>query len=67
MNFKYISLKNGFYNNNKIGSEITKPLCSRDNLLDSLLTQYISDFVKHIGDDGIKYKSTLNHNGNNYV
>lgn len=50
----------------KIASEIAKPLCRQDSILDYLPTQYISDFVKHMGAAGIKYKSTLTE-GNNYA
>lgn len=51
----------------KIGREIAKPLRRQDSILDYLPTQYISDFVKHLGYDGIKYKSTLSPNGNNFA
>lgn len=51
----------------KIGREIAKPLRRQDSILDYLPTQYISDFVKHLGYDGIKYKSTLSSNGNNFA
>lgn len=50
----------------KIESEIAKPLRRQDSVLDYLPTQYISDFVKHIGYSGIKYKSTLS-SGNNFA
>ncbi|URZ14158.1 RES family NAD+ phosphorylase [Clostridium felsineum] len=51
----------------KIGKEISKPLRRQDSILDYLPTQYISDFVKHLGYDGIKYKSTLSSDGNNFA
>ncbi len=50
----------------KIANEIAKPLRRQDSVLDYLPTQYISDFVKHAGYDGIKYKSTLS-SGNNFA
>ena len=50
----------------KIEKEIATPLRRQDSLLDYLPTQYISDFVKHIGYDGIKYRSTLS-SGNNFA
>lgn len=50
----------------EIANQIAKPLRRQDSVLDYLPAQYISDFVKHIGYDGIKYKSTLTE-GNNYA
>ena len=50
-----------------IGDEIAKPIRRYDSELDYLPTQYICDFIKHLGYDGIKYKSTLDPNGNNYA
>jgi hypothetical protein len=51
----------------KISIEIAKPLRRQDSELDYLPAQYISDFVKSLGFDGICYKSTLNKNGLNYA
>lgn len=51
----------------KISMEIAKPLRRQDSELDYLPAQYISDFVKSLGFDGICYKSTLNENGLNYA
>ncbi len=51
----------------KMGKEIAKPLRRQDSILDYLPTQYISDFVKHKGYEGIKYRSTLNEGGNNFA
>ena len=51
----------------KISIEIAKPLRRQDSELDYLPAQYISDFVKSHGFDGICYKSTLNKNGLNYA
>lgn len=51
----------------KINEEIAKPLRRQDSEIDYLPTQYISDFVKSLGFDGIKYKSTLNPDGTNYA
>lgn len=48
----------------KIANEIAKPLRRQDSILDYLPTQYISDFVKHAGYSGIKYKSTLSDRNN---
>lgn len=51
----------------KISMEIAKPLLRQDSELDYLPAQYISDFVKSLGFDGICYKSTLNKEGLNYA
>lgn len=49
----------------KLGNEIAKPLRRQDSPLDYLPTQYISDFIKSKGYQGIEYKSTMNENGRN--
>lgn len=51
----------------KIGDEIAMPMRRFDSALDYIPTQYICDYVKHLGYDGIKYKSTLVENGINYA
>ena len=51
----------------KISIEIAKPLRRQDSELDYLPAQYISDFVKSLGFDGICYMSTLNKDGLNYA
>lgn len=51
----------------KIGHEIAKPMRRFDKTLDYVPTQYICDYVKHLGYDGIKYKSTLMKDGVNYA
>lgn len=51
----------------KISNEIAKPLRRQDSELDYLPAQYISDFVKSLGFDGICYRSTLNNEGLNYA
>ncbi len=51
----------------KISNEIAKPLRRQDSELDYLPAQYISDFVKGLGFDGICYRSTLNISGLNYA
>lgn len=43
----------------KIGYEISRPLRKHDSRLDYLPTQYICDYVKSIGFNGIQYKSTM--------
>lgn len=52
---------------NQISSEIAKPLRRQDSELDYLPAQYISDFVKSLGYDGICYKSTLYEDGVNFA
>lgn len=51
----------------KISDEIAKPLRRQDSELDYLPAQYISDFIKSLGYDGICYRSTLNIQGLNYA
>ncbi len=47
-----------------IAQEVAKPL-RNDNVLDYLPTQYISDFIRSKGYDGIEYISTMCRNGTN--
>ena len=51
----------------KISDEIAKPLRRQDSELDYLPAQYIADFIKCLGYDGICYRSTLNVQGLNYA
>lgn len=51
----------------KIGSEIAKPMRRFDSALDYIPTQYICDYIKYLGYDGIKFKSTLASGGINYA
>ena len=48
-----------------IAQEIAKPLRRHDSQLDYLPTQYISDFIKSLGFDGIQFNSTMNKEGFN--
>jgi len=43
----------------KISQEIAKPLRRHDSLLDYLPTQYVSDYIKSKGYDGIEYMSAM--------
>ena len=43
----------------KIQDDLAKPITSDDSELDYLPTQYISDFAKYLGYDGVKYLSTF--------
>lgn len=45
--------------------EIAKPLRRSDSVLEYLPTQYISEFVKSQGYDGVAYESTLHSGGYN--
>lgn len=47
-----------------IAQEIAKPL-RNENVLDYLPTQYISDYIRSKGYDGIEYRSTMFKNGTN--
>lgn len=51
----------------KIGDEVAKPMRRFDRSLDYVPTQYICDYIKHLGYDGIKFKSTLVSGGTNYA
>lgn len=51
----------------KISREIAKPLRRQDSDLDYLPSQYIADYIKSLGYDGICYRSTLNKKGVNYA
>lgn len=51
----------------KISREIAKPLRRQDSELDYLPSQYIADYVKSLGYDGICFRSTLNREGVNYA
>jgi len=49
----------------EIALEIAKPLRRSDSPLDYLPTQYITEFIKSAGYDGVEYASTLTVNGFN--
>jgi hypothetical protein len=49
----------------KLENELSKPKLRGDNDLDYLPTQYLSEFIKSIGFDGLEFKSTLHTNGSN--
>lgn len=51
----------------KIGNEVAKPMRRFDRIIDYVPTQYICDFIKHLGYDGIKFKSTFINQGINYA
>ncbi|MHA7579496.1 RES family NAD+ phosphorylase [Paenibacillus vandeheii] len=49
----------------RIGEEIAKPLRRQDSPLDYLPTQYISDFIRSRGYQGIQYTSTMHEGHSN--
>lgn len=51
----------------QIGKEISKPMRRFDSSLDYIPTQYICDYIKYLGYDGIKFQSTLCDGGINYA
>jgi len=50
---------------NEISEEISKPLRRNDSHLEYLPTQYIVEFIKSRGFDGVEFASTLNDGGYN--
>jgi hypothetical protein len=49
----------------RLESELAKPIRRQDSELDYLPTQYLCEFIKSIGFDGVEYKSSLNPDGFN--
>lgn len=45
--------------------EISLPIRKQDKELDYIPTQYISEFIKSLGFDGVEYQSSLNADGHN--
>lgn len=52
---------------NDISQEIAKPIRRNDSPLEYLPTQFISEFIKSQGYDGVAYESTINKGGFNYA
>lgn len=50
-----------------ISHEIAKPVRRHDSPFEYLPTQYISEFIKSQGYDGVAYKSTINKDGYNFA
>ncbi len=50
----------------KLGEELSKPILPRDAHLEYLPTQYLCEFIKHCGFDGVVYKSSVGE-GDNYA
>jgi hypothetical protein len=59
---KYAANRNVFH---EIAIEIAKPLRRSDSPIEYLPTQYISEFIKSQGYDGVEYASTLREGGYN--
>lgn len=51
----------------EISRDIAKPMRRNDSVLDYLPSQYIADFAKSLGYDGICFSSTLHLGGVNYA
>ena len=49
-----------------LGNELSKPIIPREANLEYLPSQYLSEIIKHIGFNGIIYKSSVS-NGDNFV
>lgn len=49
----------------KLRGELSKPIRRFDDDLDYIPTQYLCEFIKSLGYDGIEYKSSLNKKGSN--
>jgi hypothetical protein len=50
-----------------LGNELSKPARRNDSELDYLPTQYLTEFIKSIGADGVAYGSSLNKTGKNFA
>jgi len=48
-------------------NELSKPLRRQDDELDYLPTQYLCEYIKHLGYDGVEYGSSLHEGGINIV
>ncbi len=51
----------------RLGNELSRPVRASDSQLEYVPTQYLSDFVKSLGYDGIRYSSSLRREGSNVV
>ncbi|EKF49029.1 hypothetical protein H17ap60334_07723 [Thermosipho africanus H17ap60334] len=61
---KYMELINYF---KSFAEDISKPINDDDKIYEYIPTQVLTEFIRKIGFDGIKYKSSKNPKGNNYV
>lgn len=51
----------------EMSQEIAKPIRRNDSTLEYLPTQFISEFIKNEGYDGVAYKSTIKQDGYNFA
>ncbi len=51
----------------ELGNELSKPVRRNDSELDYLPTQYLTEFIKSLGADGVAYGSSLNKAGKNFA
>lgn len=51
----------------EIRGDLAKPLRRQDSILDYLPSQYIAEYIKYLGYDGIAFPSTLHQTGKNYA
>ncbi|WP_421093997.1 RES family NAD+ phosphorylase [Pseudarthrobacter sp. CC4] len=51
----------------RLGLELSKPVRRSDNGVEYAASQYICEFVKSIGIEGIKYASSVHPGGHNLV
>lgn len=59
---------NEFLLKQRIGTDLSKPMRRYDNKeIEYVPTQYICEFIKILGADGIRYNSAVHHNGRNLV
>lgn len=59
---------NEFLLKRQIGTDLSKPMRRYDNKeIEYVPTQYICEFIKSLGADGIKYNSAVHHDGKNLV
>lgn len=59
---EYLNHKNYL---SKLEKELSKPIRRQDSELDYLPTQYLCEFIKSIGFDGVEFRSSLNPQGYN--
>lgn len=51
----------------KLGGELSRPISEQDTLTDYIPTQYLCEFAKSLGLDGVLYSSSLHSKGRNLV
>lgn len=61
---EYISNKNILY---QFGAALSKPLRRVDSDLEYLPTQYLCEYIKSLGIDGVEYASAMHNGGVNYA